>query len=198
MSSSKIFVPNFCRNDELSSTMSWVGCLLTDSGLPDTYMKVKRMGITEMLKRIWLFSTNKIKSSEYISKQSSQVKLELNSSLWKITVAQNMKKYFFQTYLFVFIRLVANRLEHCRIFFKLKTSLLYFSLKAYHFRIYDVWKLAIRSWNIALTHVTSVKAKNRHSTESKRKIIVFIILYCASCHNPQLSHTYLLAIPCNL
>ena len=28
-----IYVPNFCRNDELSSTMSWVGCLLTDSEL---------------------------------------------------------------------------------------------------------------------------------------------------------------------
>ena len=31
-----IFVPNFCRNDELSSTMSCVGCLLTDLVLPDT------------------------------------------------------------------------------------------------------------------------------------------------------------------
>ena len=27
------FVPNFCCNDVLSSTMSWVGCLLTDSKL---------------------------------------------------------------------------------------------------------------------------------------------------------------------
>ena len=26
-----------CRNDELSSTMIWDGCLLTDSGLPDTW-----------------------------------------------------------------------------------------------------------------------------------------------------------------
>ena len=26
-----------CRNDELSLTMSWVGCLLTDFGLPDTW-----------------------------------------------------------------------------------------------------------------------------------------------------------------
>ena len=30
-------VPNFCRNDELSLTMSWVGCLLTDSVLSDTW-----------------------------------------------------------------------------------------------------------------------------------------------------------------
>ena len=32
------------------------------------YMKVKRMGITEILKRIWLISANKIKSSESFSK----------------------------------------------------------------------------------------------------------------------------------
>ena len=32
-------------------------------------MKVKRMGITEILRRTWLFSANKIKSSKYVSKQ---------------------------------------------------------------------------------------------------------------------------------
>ena len=31
------FVTIMCHNDELSSMMSWVGCLLTDSGLPDTW-----------------------------------------------------------------------------------------------------------------------------------------------------------------
>ena len=31
------FVPNFCRNDDLSSTMNWVSCLQTDSVLPDTW-----------------------------------------------------------------------------------------------------------------------------------------------------------------
>ena len=30
-------------------------------------MKVNRMGITEILRRIWLFSANKIKSSESFS-----------------------------------------------------------------------------------------------------------------------------------
>ena len=30
-------------------------------------MKVKRMGITEILRGVWLFSTNKIKSSEFVS-----------------------------------------------------------------------------------------------------------------------------------
>ena len=36
---SDIYEPNvtiMCRNEKLSSTMSWVGCLLTDRGLPDT------------------------------------------------------------------------------------------------------------------------------------------------------------------
>ena len=36
-------------------------------------MKVKRMGITELLRRIWLFSANKIKSSESVSKQPTQL-----------------------------------------------------------------------------------------------------------------------------
>jgi hypothetical protein len=36
-------------------------------------MKVKKMGITEILRRIWLLSANKIKSSE--------LNVELNSSL---------------------------------------------------------------------------------------------------------------------
>ena len=49
-------------------------------------MKVKRMGITEILGRIWLFSANKIKSSESFSKQPTQLVMELNSSLWHIIV----------------------------------------------------------------------------------------------------------------
>ena len=47
-------------------------------------MKVKRMGITESLRRIWLFSANKIKSSE--SEQPTQLIVELNSSLRHIIV----------------------------------------------------------------------------------------------------------------
>ena len=48
------------------------------------YMKVKRMGITEILRRIWLFSANKIKSSESFSKQPTVIIVELNSSLRQI------------------------------------------------------------------------------------------------------------------
>jgi len=50
-------------------------------------MKVKRMGITEILRRIWLFSANKIQSSESFSKQPTQNIVELNSSLRHIIVA---------------------------------------------------------------------------------------------------------------
>ena len=50
------------------------------------YMKVKRMGITEILRRIWLFSANKIKSSESVSEQPTQLIVELNSSLRHIIV----------------------------------------------------------------------------------------------------------------
>ena len=36
-------------------------------------MKVKRMAIPEILRRIWLFSANKIKSSEPFTKQPTQL-----------------------------------------------------------------------------------------------------------------------------
>ena len=36
-------------------------------------MKIKRMAITEILRRIWLFSATKIKSSESFSKQPTQL-----------------------------------------------------------------------------------------------------------------------------
>ena len=64
--------------------MSWLGCLLTDSVLPDTW----KLGITETLRNIWLFSTNKIKSSESLSKQPTQLNFELNSLLRHIIVTQ--------------------------------------------------------------------------------------------------------------
>ena len=51
-------------------------------------MKVKRMGITEILRRIWLFSANKIKSSESFDKQPTQLIIKLNSSLRHIIVTQ--------------------------------------------------------------------------------------------------------------
>ena len=67
------------RNDELISKMSWVGCLLTNFSAT-RYMTVKRMGLSEIIKRTWLFSANKIKSSESGSKHPTQLIVELNSS----------------------------------------------------------------------------------------------------------------------
>ena len=49
-------------------------------------MKVKKMGITEILRGIWLFSINKIKSSEFVGKQPTQLIVQLKSSLRHIIV----------------------------------------------------------------------------------------------------------------
>ena len=57
------------RNDELS----WL--------FTNRFMKVKKMGIVEIFRRIWLFSAKKMKSSESVSKQPSQLLVEHNSSL---------------------------------------------------------------------------------------------------------------------
>ena len=53
-------------------------------------MKVKRMGITEILRKIWLFSANKLKSSESFSKQPTQLIVELNTSLRQIIDSQHL------------------------------------------------------------------------------------------------------------
>ena len=47
-------------------------------------MKIKRMGKTEILRRIWLFSANKIKSSESFSKQPTQLIIVAhNCHIWR-------------------------------------------------------------------------------------------------------------------
>ena len=66
------------HNDELDVELSW---LFTNKFWATRYMKVERMGITEILRRIWVFSANRIKSSESFSKQPTQLIVELNSSL---------------------------------------------------------------------------------------------------------------------
>ena len=72
-----------CRNDELSGEFTW---LFTNRLRATRYMNFKRIGITEILRRVWLFSANKIKSSESGSKQPTQLIVQLNSSLWHIIV----------------------------------------------------------------------------------------------------------------
>ena len=57
------------------------------------YMRVKRTGITEILRRICLYSASKIKSSESGSEQPTLLIVELNSSLWDIIVYYNWSKF---------------------------------------------------------------------------------------------------------
>ena len=49
------------------------------------------MGITKILRKIWLFSANKIESSESGSKQPNQLILKINSSLRHIIVTNEIK-----------------------------------------------------------------------------------------------------------
>ena len=77
-----------CHNDELS----W---LFTNRVSAIKHMKVKRMGITEILRRIWLFSLIKIKSSLSFYKQPTQLIIEFNSSLRQIIDSQALLVYLF-------------------------------------------------------------------------------------------------------
>ena len=77
-----IYVPNFCCNDALSLTMSWVGCLLIDSESffilfeenSQTHLKIYDIPI--------LFTFMTVSgSTESVSKQPTQLIVKLNSSL---------------------------------------------------------------------------------------------------------------------
>ena len=72
-----------------NAMMSWVGLrveLVVYRLSATRLMKVKRMGVTEILRKIWLFSANEIKSSESFSKQPTQLIVGPNSSLRYIIV----------------------------------------------------------------------------------------------------------------
>ena len=68
------------RNDELSSTMSWVGCLLKASELFVLFAESSQILLKISVIPILLTF---IKS---VSKQPTQLIVELNSSLWYIIV----------------------------------------------------------------------------------------------------------------
>ena len=72
-----------CRNDRLS----WV---FTNRFNATRCMKDKRMGTTEILRRIWLFSADKTKIFESGSKQPTQLIVELNSLLRHKIVTKNL------------------------------------------------------------------------------------------------------------
>ena len=78
-----------CCNDELSSSF-------TNRFRTTRYMKVKKMGMIEILRRIWLFSAIKIKSSESGSTQPTQLIIAAHN--WEdgqIFVKQNKDFYLF-------------------------------------------------------------------------------------------------------
>ena len=91
---------------ELDDELSW---LFINRLSTTREMKVKRMGITEILRRIWLFSANKIKSSESFSKQPTQLIVELNSSLQHIivTLAYDLIRLIIHSY-YLYILLMTN------------------------------------------------------------------------------------------
>ena len=70
-------MPNFYCNDELDNELSW---LFTNRFSAARYMIVNRMGITEILRGVWLFSANKIKSSESVRKQPTQLIIAADNS----------------------------------------------------------------------------------------------------------------------
>ena len=75
---------------EFNDDLSW---LFFDRFIDTRYMKVKRTEITDILKRIWLFSANETKSSESF-KKPTQLIAKLNSSLRHITVTQFTINFF--------------------------------------------------------------------------------------------------------
>ena len=82
-------VPNFCPNDELNSTMIWVGCLLTDSELfilfaENSQILIEIFVIPSLLTFIYLVALNLL------------VNNQLNSSLQHIivTIATNSNLHY--------------------------------------------------------------------------------------------------------
>ena len=61
------------------------------------------MGITEILKNIWLFSANKTKSSESFSKQPTQLIVKLNSSLQHIIVTLDFRNFVHPEHLLFYV-----------------------------------------------------------------------------------------------
>ena len=74
---------------EFDDELSW---LFTMRLSPTRCMKVKRMGITEILRRFWLFSANEIKSSESFSKQPTQIIIAANNWLTQVFFYHFMQK----------------------------------------------------------------------------------------------------------
>ena len=85
------FVTIICRNDELSSTVSRVGCLLKDSEFffilfaENSQILLKISVIPILLSFIYLVALN-LGNWSYFGKQPTQLIVQLNSSLRHISV----------------------------------------------------------------------------------------------------------------
>ena len=66
------------------------------------------MGITEILRRIWLFSANKIKSSESFNEQPTQLIVVLNSSFRHIIVTNNLALIILKFWFWKKLKLTSN------------------------------------------------------------------------------------------
>jgi hypothetical protein len=87
-----------CRNDELSSTMSWIGCLLTDLEL--FILFAENSQILLKISVIPILLTLKSGSTEIVSEQPTQLIVQLNSSLLHMIVT---KIFGFSTEIICFI-----------------------------------------------------------------------------------------------
>ena len=130
------------------------------------------MGITVILRRIWLFSANKIKSFESFSKQPTQLIVELNWSLRHIIVTL----LYFRQLLFPCFCLLKNSLNFCQQMTKLflgyfqlfnrpavhhifsqKTKKAWKSVDTLSFEIHKSWKGINSHWHFQKIHCRTLK-----------------------------------------
>ena len=129
------------------------------------------MGITEILRRIWLFSANKIKSSESFSKQSTQLIVKLNSSLRHIIVtieydaAQVRRTPHYQSKFTFLVKSQNSILQLSLLIFFLKMH----SLPNFHPNWHTVWFLQQHEYGEApVRH--SPDSNPQHKTPSNTKL----------------------------
>ena len=80
------YVTIMCRNDELRRTMSSVGCFLKDSELFTLLAENSQILLKISVIHILLTFIYLVSSTSSVSKQPTQLIVQLNSSLWHIIV----------------------------------------------------------------------------------------------------------------
>ena len=108
-----------CRNDELSSTMSWVGCLLTDSEFFILFAETSKiLAITILLTFMYLVALNllvnnqlnsSLNSTHYCGTQLSHLFVphpsdSFENFLNRIKPFSNFPDYSYLTFMILFIR----------------------------------------------------------------------------------------------